>query len=196
MDQYRKQKFYHAGLVICQQPEELLSYSHCIRFTSARRNRLKHLCTIASWRAIKLMVGWIMVILFVLWLASLFSLSTFPENPLKFFFTKKTRKKVKTKSKKSLNVDDDEKPTPPSICFEELYEFSRWPKFTNGRPKTNVFYQGRTYTYEKLPDFPQKKSRKPKTKTRTKIKPMKKKVTTSVSHDLSLIHISEPTRPY
>ena len=65
-------------------PKELSSYSHCICFTSARRNRLKHLCTIASWRAIKLMGGWIMVILLVFWLASIFSLSTFPENPLKF----------------------------------------------------------------------------------------------------------------
>ena len=87
------------------------------------------------------------------------------------------------------DADEDEKPTLPSICFEELYEFSRWRKFTNGRPKTNVFYQGRTYTYEKLPEYPTKRSIKPKTKTRTKMKSFKKKVTTSTSHNV--LNVSE-----
>ena len=37
-------------------PDELISYSHCMRLVSARRNRLRDLCNIASWRAIKLML--------------------------------------------------------------------------------------------------------------------------------------------
>ena len=52
---------------------------------------------------------------------------------------------------------------PPATCIEELYEFSKWDKFTKGRPKIRVFYHGKTYTYEKLPSFP-KIEKKPKSK--------------------------------
>ena len=88
--------------------------------------------------------------------------------------------------KKSQKEDDkEEKAILPSICYEELYEFSRWDKFTEARPKTNVFCQGRTYTYEKLPAFPKMKTSKPKTKRKTK----KKKVRASTSDNASTISI-------
>ncbi len=49
---------------------------------------------------------------------------------------------------------------PPGILYDYLYDFSRWEKFVAGRPKTQIFFQGRTYTYNKLPPFPQNKSKK------------------------------------
>ena len=126
----------------------------------------------ATWRTVKLIGGWIMLFLFVFWLSNFFSLYPLPDNPLKLFLTEKniTNKKNKKNSKwnkssnRYVNVNYNEKPIPPSICYEELYEFSKWGKFTDGRPRTDVFYQGRTYTYEKLPEFPQNKPRKPKAK--------------------------------
>ncbi len=45
-------------------------------------------------------------------------------------------------------------PSPSSgICFDDIYDFSRWKKFTEGRPKTHVFFQGKMFTYDKLPPF-------------------------------------------
>ena len=65
-------------------PEELSSYSHCLYFMSARRNRLRLLRDAAIWRAIKLLGGWIMVFLFVFWLSSIFTLTLFLITPLSF----------------------------------------------------------------------------------------------------------------
>ncbi len=44
--------------------------------------------------------------------------------------------------------------TPTHIWYDYIYDFSKWTKFTEGRPVTNVFTRGRTYTYNKLPEFP------------------------------------------
>ena len=163
-------------------PEALTSSLHCLRLVSARRARLRGLCNTAIWRAIKMLAAWICVILFVFWLSSIFSLSTFPENPFKFFLNEKERKKKKkSKTNKSgKNNNEEEKDTVlPSICYEDLYEFSKWDKFTEGRPKTEVFYHGTTFTYEKLPPFPKSKAKKPKTKR----KPRKNIVAESGSCD-------------
>ena len=70
----------------------------------------------------------------------------------------------------SIKAVEKEKSTLPSItCYEELYEFSKWDKFTKERPKTHIFYQGRTYTYDKLPSFPKFES-KPKQRLNKKRK--------------------------
>ena len=50
-------------------PEKLTSYSHCLYFTSVRSNRLCLLRKAATWRVVKLIVGWIMLYLFVYWLS-------------------------------------------------------------------------------------------------------------------------------
>ena len=63
--------------------------------------------------------------------------------------------------------DDDDQPQLSSIWYEEVYELSKWDKFTEGRPKTNIFYQGRTYTYDELPPFPKPKDKKSKTKAKS-----------------------------
>ena len=161
-------------------PENILSFSHCLRFTSKRTERLKSVRETAQWRAIKLCASWICIILFVLWLASVILFSTFPTNPLKSLL-KERRKKATKKSKKLPNKreeEEEEPPSPPSICYEELYEFSKWNKFTQGRPITHVFYQGQTYTYDKLPPFPKNKANRAKAK-----KNLGKKIVTSTAHD-------------
>ena len=61
-------------------PENILSYSHCLYFTSARSNRLRLLREAAVWRTLGLICGWIMTILFVFWLSSKFLFTTFPDN--------------------------------------------------------------------------------------------------------------------
>ena len=78
-------------------PADIKSYLQTICLVSARRKRLKGLCNAATWRAIKLMGGWVCIILLVFWLSSIFGLSIFPTNPLKYFLT---QKREKTKSKK------------------------------------------------------------------------------------------------
>ena len=47
----------------------------------------------------------------------------------------------------------------PSICYEDVYNISRWKKFTEGRPKTTVFRKGTIYTYDELPSFSQSKQK-------------------------------------
>ena len=74
-------------------PGELSSYSHCLKFMSARRNRLGSLRDAAIWRAIKLLSGWIMVFLFVFWLSSILTASFFPDNPIKFLFVRRIIRK-------------------------------------------------------------------------------------------------------
>ena len=137
-------------------PENLSSYSHCLYLTSSRSKRLRLLREAAIWRTLRLICGWIMIVFFLLWLHwQLFC--TFPINPFKYVLREKTKKELE-KNKIIL----------PSTCIEELYEFSKWGKFTEGRPKTTVFYQGKTYTYEKLPPYP-------KTEKRPKSKPVSKR---------------------
>ena len=149
-------------------PEYLKSFSQTILLTSARRKRLRSLCNEAVWRAIKMLGGWVCIILLVFWLSSILGLSTFPANPLKSFLQEKKKKEKKSKSKKLKKSpeedDDNDKSKVPNICYEEIYKFSRWDKFTEGRPKTHIFHHGRTYTYEKLPPYPKTKPKKPKTK--------------------------------
>ena len=82
-------------------PADIKSYSQTIRLVSARRKRLKGLCNAAIWRAIKLLGGWVCIILLVFWLSSIFGLSTFPTNPLKFFVKEKRERKKSKKNKKS-----------------------------------------------------------------------------------------------
>ena len=75
------------------------------------------------------------------------------------------------RSFKSSRESTDSIEHPSGICFDELYKFSRWKKFTVGRPKTKVFFHGKTYTYEKLAPFPlDKKDLKSKSKTTRKKK--------------------------
>ena len=150
-------------------PEEVNSFSQLLYFTSERTNRLQSLRNTAIWRAMKLLGGWICIILFVFWLSSIFSPSSFPSNPFKHFLRKRTK-----------DEEEGEKIVFPSTCYEEIYGFSRWDKFTEERPKTHIFCQGRTYTYDKLPSFPKKKPRKSKSKTRIN----KKDVASSTSYDI------------
>ena len=141
-------------------PENLSSYSHCLHFTSARMNRLRLLRDAAVWRAVGLFCGWLLVTLFFWWLSSKLSLSSiFAINPLKYYLREK-----KEKNKK-------EKTVLTSCCYDKLYEFSKWDKFITGRPKTSIFFQGKTYTYEKLPSFPKlEKNSKTNSKTGRKKK--------------------------
>ena len=109
-------------------PEGLTSFSHCLHLVSARSERLRCLRNTAIWRSIKMLASWVCVILFVFWLSSFFSLSTFPENPFKFFLNeKKTNKKKKgSKINKTRKITKEKKETLlPSICYEELYNFSQ-----------------------------------------------------------------------
>ena len=79
-------------------PEKISSFSHCLYFMSARRNRLSQLRDAAVWRAIQLSLGWFLITLFVFWLSSNFSpASTFPTNPLRYFFREKKKKEKKEK---------------------------------------------------------------------------------------------------
>ena len=125
-------------------PQELSSLSQCLYFTSTRSNRLKLLRDTAIWRSIGLLCGWLFTLLFMYWLSSYLSLTSFPENPFKFFLSERKSKKKKEK------VDTKGKML-PITCYEELYEFSKWDKFTKERPMTRIFYQGKTYRYDKLP---------------------------------------------
>ena len=43
--------------------------------------------------------------------------------------------------------------------YEDRYDFSRWKKFTDKRPKTFLYSQGTIYTYEELPSFPVKRKK-------------------------------------
>ena len=43
--------------------------------------------------------------------------------------------------------------------YEDGYDFSRWKKFTDKRPKTFLYSQGTIYTYEELPSFPVKRKK-------------------------------------
>ena len=74
-------------------PQDLSSFSQCLYFTSTRSNRLKLLRDTAIWRSIGLLCGWLFTVLFVFWLSSILSLSSFPENPFKFFLSEKKSKK-------------------------------------------------------------------------------------------------------
>ena len=76
----------------------------------------------------------------------------------------------------------------PSTCYDELYEFSKWDKFTKERPMTRIFYHGKTYTYDKLPSFPkfeskpkQKPERKKKNPNKTSVVSLKDSVSSVVS---------------
>ena len=80
-----------------------------------------------------------------------------------------------------------------SICYEEVYDFSRWTKFTAGRPKTQVFKQGKTFTYDKLPPFPQNKGKIQKHKPRRN---NTKTVTTVSDHiPISVNSVLNPCAP-
>ena len=70
----------------------------------------------------------------------------------------------------------------PSICYEDIYDFSKWAKFTKERPQTQVFFQGRTFTYSKLPSFTHKKR-----VTKSKLKGKKKKAVTSCLPSLPIL---------
>ena len=107
-------------------PQEISSYSHFLRFVSARNARL------ASLRN-----------------KVLFSFSCAIEYP----------------------------PPPPRVWYDYLYDLSKWKKFTEGRPETHVFFQGRTYTYDQLPTFPHSKQKSSNPKPNRK---KKKAVTSSV----------------
>ena len=67
-------------------PEALKSFPYCLHLEAARSERLTISHNTAIWRSIKLSATWICVILFVLWLSSIFFSSTVPKNPFKFFF--------------------------------------------------------------------------------------------------------------
>ena len=98
-------------------PEAVTSFSHCLRLVSARSKRLRGLCNTAIWRSIKILAAWICVILFVFWLASFFSLSTFPENPLKFFLNEKKTNKKKNRQRRTKKITKEKKrsPTPQHL---------------------------------------------------------------------------------
>ncbi len=72
-----------------------------------------------------------------------------------------------------------------SVWYDDIYNFSKWKKFTEGRPKTLVFFRGRTFTYEKLPPFPNGKQG-----PKTKVKKRKKTVTSSKSNQVSNVEPS------
>ena len=97
------------------------------------------------------------------------NISTYPH--LLRFVSKRTARLSSLRS----TVED----LPKGIDYDYLYDFSRYKKFTEGRPETQVFFQGRIFTYGKLPPFPQNKQKKSKPKSIKKKK--NKAVTSSVS---------------
>ena len=88
-------------------------------------------------------------------------------------------------SRSSSYVEDP----PKGIDYDYLYDFGRYKKFTEGRPETQVFCQGRTFIYEKLPPFSQKSS-KPKSKRKGR-----KAVTTPVNNQVSHDFVLNPLAP-
>ncbi len=48
---------------------------------------------------------------------------------------------------------------PPGIDYDYLYNLSKHGKFIDGRPETQVFSGGRTFTYGGLPPFTQNKQK-------------------------------------
>ena len=69
--------------------------------------------------------------------------------------------------------------------YEDRYDFSRWKKFTDKRPKTFLYSQGTIYTYEELPSFPVK--RKKVEKKRAKKKTVASSVVSPVVPDESFV---------
>jgi predicted transport protein len=64
------------------------------------------------------------------------------------------RKNVHRKSNKTSRKSNQTDSFISYFSFEEKFEFSKWKKFTDKRPKTEVRSQGTLFTYPMLPSFP------------------------------------------
>ena len=82
---------------------------------------------------------------------------------------------------------------PKGVDHDYLYNLSAYKKFTEERPKTHVFYRGRTYTYDKLPPFPARKRKdkvKSKKNTIAKSKNIEEPMMSSLSNKTSVTESS------